>query len=72
MLTHQQATSRRNVIASRSKLQSIPFSTPRRRPQRYERGALLVVSDAKKVLVPVANGSEEIEAVMCHLAHSIR
>lgn len=71
MLAHQQATTSRSGIASWSRLQSLPFSTLRRRSQTFARGASLTVSDAKKVLVPVANGSEEIEAVMCHLALSI-
>ncbi len=61
---HQQATCSSNSIASWSKLHPGPFSTPRQRRQDLARGALLAVAAGKKVLVPVANGSEEMEAVM--------
>ena len=43
------------------------FSTPRRVKQRCTRGPSLMVSASKRVLVPVANGSEEIEAVTSSL-----
>ena len=68
---HRQATSHSNTIVLRSKLQLAPFGTHRQRRPRLARGASLAVSAGKKVLMPVANGSEEMEAVMYPTAHHL-
>ena len=69
---HQQARCERECITSLSKLQANSFSTPKRQTQRCARGTRLIISAAKKVLVPVANGSEEMEAVLRDLALPLR
>ena len=64
VLAYQQARYVGSTHASLGNVQPKAFGVARRGPESFVRGAGAMVSATKKVLVPVANGSEEIEAVM--------
>ena len=64
VLVQRPARASRNDLGSCRNLPLSLISTPRGRKGRYERALIMTASAAKKVLVPIANGSEEMEAVL--------
>lgn len=72
VLAHPQVSSITKGHLSWGKLHSKALIMARRGSQHSTRGIAVMASAAKKVLVPVANGSEEIEAVICSVAQSFR